>query len=306
MNDVTESPPRPTLFYVHGVGGPKSGWVRVLQKRVRSLDQSIASELDAIVTVDFSHLLRKRGNDDSPPSTLPLAPSPRSTVEQRLQYDDVQRQLTKEFAKFRGPKTLVRHTPDLVLEKAGRFARKRHLKDAKRYLRLRAQVREFLLAEFDKAGSSDMIVIAHSLGSVVMADVVPFLGPERHIRLLITVGSPMGVAGIWKRTRKPLNRDFPYGSVSAWINIWSSSDYVSSFRGFKGTFPQAVDVRITFRGKKWRRPKGATSWKHATSLVTRRHALRGYANHPALAHAVVWALHQPNRSTRAAGVDGCI
>lgn len=296
MNDVTESPRRPTLFYVHGVGGPKSGWVRVLQKRVRSLDQSIASELDAIVTVDFSHLLRKRGNDDSPPPTHKLAPCPLSTVEQRLQYDDLQRQLTKDFAKFRGPKTLARHTPDLVLEKAGRVVRKRHLKEAKRYVRRRVQVTEFLFAEFDRAGSSDMIVIAHSLGSVVMADVLPLLGPERHIRLLVTVGSPMGVTGVWKKTRKPLKRDFPYGSVSAWINIWSSSDYVSSFRGFKEVFPQAVDVRIAFRGKKWKRPKGATNWKHATSLITRRHALRGYANHPALGHAIAWAFRLGSRA----------
>ena len=78
MNEITVSP-RPTLVYVHGVGGPKSGWFRVLRKRVRSIDPSTGSDLNGLVTVDFTHIVGRRGHDDRPHSTYAATPSPRST-----------------------------------------------------------------------------------------------------------------------------------------------------------------------------------------------------------------------------------
>ena len=112
------------------------------------------------------------------------------------------------------------HTKNVILEKAGRFARKRHLKDAKRYLRRRAQVREFLLAEFDKAGSSDMIVIAHKSRIGRDGGHSPFLGSGTAHPLSDHCRITNGGDRMLEEDRKPLNRDFPYGSVSAWINIW--------------------------------------------------------------------------------------
>jgi alpha-beta hydrolase superfamily lysophospholipase len=120
--------------------------------------------------------------------------------------------------------------PDWLAHQVGKVFRAQILKDAERYRSRRLQVQTEILNQLASEDvSGEFIVIAHSLGSVVVADLLPYLRPGQHVRLLITVGSPLGIEGFWMWTANQLRREFPYDAVSAWVNIWSVGDPVCAF-----------------------------------------------------------------------------
>ncbi len=89
--------------------------------------------------------------------------------------------------------------------------------------------------------------MAHSLGSIVTADVLMRLPPAVTVDLLVTVGSPLA----FQRYRKysaGLGSNFPYGRVHRWLNIYELNDLVTAGRGIAGTIPQALDVGVDLAG----------------------------------------------------------
>lgn len=89
----------------------------------------------------------------------------------------------------------------------------------------------------------DLVIIAHSLGSVVAADLLYHLPPHVRVKLLVTIGSPLS----HEMLRRHLNRlkdTFPFSSVEAWMNVIGHHDYVTMSRGVAGTFPEALDVFV--------------------------------------------------------------
>ncbi|HEY0412734.1 MAG TPA: hypothetical protein VGD66_06315 [Allosphingosinicella sp.] len=73
-------------------------------------------------------------------------------------------------------------------------------------------------------GSPD-VVIAHSLGSIVTYRLLRRMAGNTHVRLLLTVGSPLGINAVRDRLRPP-SLEIPPG-ISRWINGADERDYVA-------------------------------------------------------------------------------
>ncbi|QIG44489.1 hypothetical protein G5V58_18390 [Nocardioides anomalus] len=93
--------------------------------------------------------------------------------------------------------------------------------------------------------SGRAVVIAHSLGFVVAADVVKRLSPRLQIDGLITIGSPLPLRGRWPFVELT-GDDFPYDQVRSWVNVFDSLDPVTGGRGVGRLFPEALDVDVHF------------------------------------------------------------
>jgi hypothetical protein len=88
------------------------------------------------------------------------------------------------------------------------------------------------LAEVD----GPVVVIAHSLGSIIAYDVLREPGPAREVPLLVTVGSPLGVTEIQDLVTTPLRVP---DDVRAWRNIADGRDLVALDRTIRPEYAPA-------------------------------------------------------------------
>ena len=73
--------------------------------------------------------------------------------------------------------------------------------------------------------SGELVLVTHSLGTVVGMDLITRLGPEVDLALLVTAGSPLGLDTVHRRLLRGgpgrLERKF------AWVNAWCPTDAVA-------------------------------------------------------------------------------
>ena len=114
-----------------------------------------------------------------------------------------------------------------------------------------------------------VIVIAHSLGSILMIDLLKRLPPLLTVDLLVTIGSPMGVKSL-RAHHHGLDEpgQFPAAQVRAWVNVYDPGDAITVGRGASQFFPAALDVPVHTGGS---------------------HSLTAYMSHPVVAAAVGFA-----------------
>lgn len=159
------------------------------------------------------------------------------------------------------------------------------LVDARAYLRnetVRKAILHRVIAEIGK--ERDLVVIGHSLGSVIGIDLLAHLPANVRVRRFITIGSPAGLLGLWKHQPDALLRKFPYHQVEGWVNVLSPWDAVTQGVGLARNFSTAVDVRIP--------------------LALMGHAASHYLAHPAVAKVIAEPLLPKRRSEpTATGID---
>ena len=88
-------------------------------------------------------------------------------------------------------------------------------------------------------------VIAHSLGSVVAADLVGYVPADSRVRL-VTLGSPLALDWFHDLV-KPLRDSFPFDRVESWINCFDRRDEVTIGRGLGGWCSQVLDLAVDTR-----------------------------------------------------------
>jgi len=143
-------------------------------------------------------------------------------------------------------------------------------KDANRYRRSvsrRSAVLRRICTALPRDG--DLVVLAHSLGTVVARDLIYHLPPALRLRLLITLGTPLAL----KPMREHLedgHRRFPYEIVGPWINIVGAGDVVTGFRGLSQVYAQAFDLFID------------------TGRFAQAHRAASYLDNPVAAVALDW------------------
>ena len=96
-----------------------------------------------------------------------------------------------------------------------------------------------VLRQLPKTGS--IILVAHSLGSVLAVDLLLRLPENLHVDLLLTIGSPLAIKRIG---HAGFETEFPYDRVGGWVNLYDSGDLVTIGRGVSRRFPAASDVAI--------------------------------------------------------------
>jgi hypothetical protein len=107
--------------------------------------------------------------------------------------------------------------------------------------KVRADVMNHILDFLPTYG--DVLLIAHSLGSVVAIDLLDHLHENLHVRRFITIGSPANIRALHDGSERLLKK-FPYARVDDWSNFINVRDIVTGGRGLARIFPGAQDFLL--------------------------------------------------------------
>lgn len=99
----------------------------------------------------------------------------------------------------------------------------------------RVLIRRRIIEAIDKYKDFEIMIIAHSMGSIVAFDVLTFLLPETKIHTLVTIGSPLGLPVVVSKIaseykKKPNGHKYmatPPGVFSNWFNLADIRDTVA-------------------------------------------------------------------------------
>ena len=252
---------------VHGIGGPRPAeqWIGPLNASLEYLGYPrIVGALDTVVNVDYMAALRGGESDLEPPLTW-TPTNKEDTAFAWSAYLARQEAMAEAIEGTRKRSALwplapLAGTPvvDWVADEVRPVSKYVSSKET------RNAVWSSVLGQLPSEGRA--IVIAHSLGSIVMLDLLARLPQDLHIDLLLTIGSPMGVRAL---TRHHGGIDtvsgFPSPAVGSWVNVYDRDDVVTVSRGAAGRFPAALDAPID---------------------TGRTHELRAYMSQPVVAAAV--------------------
>ncbi len=111
--------------------------------------------------------------------------------------------------------------------------------------RIRAQVLLRILRRLPQLGR--LVIVGHSLGSVIAADLVRRLPGGLDVVGMVTIGSPLANPRFAiDRLRDRLKE--PPTNLGWWVNFWNAADPVTTHRGISSVFPWMVDFRIRRSG----------------------------------------------------------
>jgi hypothetical protein len=124
----------------------------------------------------------------------------------------------------------------------------------------------------------DVVLVAHSLGTVATLEMLPYLPETTTVRLLITLGSPAALDQLHERAHLAgSGAPFPADRVDSWLNLVNPGDPVCLGAGLRGRFPMVTDHRIQPR------------WSHVWEEF---HGVRTYLADPIVGHALNLALYR--------------
>lgn len=240
-----------TLVFIHGVGGalPQEQWISPLSDAMaqQGYSRPEASGVD-IVTIDYREALLASDRVDLPDVTWH---KPRNIAEDHAVYQ------TRRASVDRAVRRLKRSQPRAGLGQvdattAHHLARlvemaAKELRQEARLYRTdnsaRARVLRRTLEQIPAHGH--LVVIGHSLGSVVASDVIKRLPNDMLVDQLITIGSPLPLDQFWKFIDL-IGDSFPFDRLRSWVNVFDSLDPVSAGRGIGGRHADAIDADVHF------------------------------------------------------------
>lgn len=234
-----------SVVFVHGVGGPTSDWHQPLSGYLTDAGIDHARHS----TLRYDELLRCRqliiratrelepidGADDRDDCERTAAQ--RDFMARREELADVVASAPDCVPPPRvSPPPLVLgeamvRLPVLNMRQAGHYRHNAGARDA---------VLDRLAEELISAGE-DVVVVAHSLGSVIALDALH--ARDVRVGLLVTIGSPLGLGRFWCE-RWAGEEKFPHHRIGAWLNVVNLRDPVPWQRGVARRFPAAVDAFI--------------------------------------------------------------
>ncbi len=237
-----------TVVFLHGVGGSIPGWDEAL---LGKLAETPGISEVSCVEVEFDDLIDRWGvirRRPAPYLHTPVVDERLSAVQQQEARQRYQRRQValrrvvwdspdrvqppeKKPPTFIPGEVMVR-LPFLSMRQAGHY---RHDDN------LRSAVLDRVAEQVD-AIAGPVILLAHSLGSVVALDALHVR--DINVDLLVSCGSPLGVHDFWgKAWQDPAT--FPYDRLGGWLNIVNVNDPVTWKRGVNDRFPQALDTYIS-------------------------------------------------------------
>jgi pimeloyl-ACP methyl ester carboxylesterase len=125
------------------------------------------------------------------------------------------------------------------------------LKQVRRYFRepgLREAIRDRVRAE---VGPDTLVVVAHSLGSVVAYEALSSM-PDHRVRALVTLGSPLGIPNLIfdRLDPAPVERigRWPGSGDLVWTNIADRGDIVALVKDLRSVFGPEVRNTLVHNG----------------------------------------------------------
>ncbi|MBK9696726.1 MAG: hypothetical protein IPO80_04735 [Propionibacteriaceae bacterium] len=139
---------------------------------------------------------------------------------------------------------------------------------------------------------SRIVIVAHSLGSVIAADLIKKLPNNLRVSALVTIGSPLGAVSEFRSHDLD---EYPFDRLNAWVNLFEPRDPVTGGKGICEHYPWVIDVPVTLQN--WVFP-----------VLIHQHGAQYYCTHPAVAAAITGALLGSDLATLDAepeqGVEG--
>ncbi|WP_440714170.1 hypothetical protein [Gordonia sp. FQ] len=257
------------VVYLHGVGPDGDAdheWLAALNGSLATLGAEPIDERD-VVAPRYAALLGTTGLSVAHPKNTYKEKDDRAA---RRAFERRQAQVERTIRHFEDVKTFGFHRISGAMvhpiqSAAINAAPIAELKQVKNYLtdeKTRAAVLQRIID--DLPHKDDIILIGHSLGSVIAIDLLDNLPSGVHVQRFITIGSPAGSPVLYQGRARILKR-FPYSRVDDWSNFLDPADAVTAGKGLAALFPGAQDFMIT----------GATG-----------HRSPSYLRHPAIATLV--------------------
>lgn len=270
----------PKILFLHGVGSGEAErtWLDGLNRGLATLNVDPVAA-DRVIAPEYAWLLSADIDRVKPPENTYKVK--KDTAERRVFFrrqSRVERLLTPQSL---ADKAGLRSWPDAVIEplqNAAIASKLGILRQVSNYMKqesLRSAILRQVLKDVPKSG--ELILIGHSLGSIIAIDLIDHLPPDLMVSRFLTIGSPAGSEVVHKGHDKLLKR-FPYARVNDWSNIYSTNDPVTAGRGLASTFKAAQDFRIRIP-------------RTADNILA--HKSERYLEHPAVATLVADALYPP-------------
>jgi hypothetical protein len=121
-------------------------------------------------------------------------------------------------------------------------------------------------------GQDDVVVVGHSLGSVVSYNVLRARSGQASGSAFFTLGSPLGLNGVRSKLSKPL--ESPEG-VDAWLNAFDPADIVALY---------------PLKGKRFDVLPPVENYDGVKNFTKNRHGIKGYLSNRFVAERIVDAL----------------
>lgn len=238
-NKAQDAPAKPILLLLHGVGdGGSEEWAPVISRTLVDLGYSDLEGV-RIVAPKYAHALRGSDDDDPVPPLTVKAPTGEAARKNRREFErrvgavEVALGCHDQGTGWAGGDAVA----DAALAQPA-FAQ------AKNYLtnrRVRAQVLRRILLRVPSQGR--LIIVGHSLGSVIAADLIRRLPPGVTVTALITIGSPLAHPEFAVDKLRDTLKE-PPTNLGWWVNFWNAADPVTTRRGVSSVFPWMVDFRV--------------------------------------------------------------
>lgn len=241
----TRRGPKIKLVFLHGIGDgdPDYSWLDGLNRGLEQAGHPVV-ERDKVIAPRYAGLLKSDDHDGAKLPSITYRPKDegvsrreferrQARVQRFLRLQDGVRaygfNLLPELVWGTVPQFVYNHLPLWDLDQVRRYVR-----DDK----VRAAVMNHILDHLPAHG--DIILVGHSLGSVIAIDLLDHLASDLHVRRFITIGSPATIRALHEGSERLLKK-FPYGRVDDWSNFLSVRDIVTGGRGLARTFPGAQD-----------------------------------------------------------------
>jgi len=228
----------PTLVYLHGIGAEHDdAWRDVVSAALVEVGYPDLFDGVDCRAPKYPNTLRYPSDERH---ALPPQTSPHGS---RSERDGVRWRVERATAELE--RALGSHAAGWAVPFAAETvpAVMKVIPQARRYLddeSTRANTLHRVLAELPESGS--IVLLAHSLGTVIAADLLTRLPPGIEVAGVITVGLPAGSLAVHKRgDRMELLRE-PLPHVAWWLNVWGAADPVTGLRGISHRFPWVLDV----------------------------------------------------------------
>lgn len=231
---------KPILLFLHGVGSgdQEDLWQGALNVALTDLGYPEV-DAEAVVAPKYPHTLRGVDDNDPLPELTIKAPTGDGARRNRRAFE--RRESAIEILLERHDRGNGWFGGEAIVGNALQWPQFIQAVNYIKNPRIRAHVLNRILQQLPRTGR--LVIVGHSLGSVIAADVVRRLPPDLDVVGLVTIGSPLGnpdfaVEGLRANLKEPPT------NLGWWVNFWNITDPVTAHRGISSVFPWMIDHRI--------------------------------------------------------------
>jgi len=230
----------PTLLFLHGVGdGDKDdNWKSTLSASLEKLGYPALGAAQ-VIAPKYAHALIGWDAKETLPEVTLKSPTRDAARQNRRAFESRMGAIESRLGRH------LRGDGILGLDAAvGAMTGVPFFKQARNYLsnpQIRAQVLNRIIGTLPSEGA--IVIVGHSLGSVIAADLLRRLPVGLDVVGMVTIGSPLANGAFDVDKLKETLRE-PPTNLSWWVNFWNTSDPVAAHRGLSSVLPWMVDFKI--------------------------------------------------------------